>query len=104
MKEEYQSQAALGVTFVALVLIVSMVLVVSMGSAGSIDESVAKKYSKNQATTQASNCGNNESGGGSSIPARGKVLGSGVSCQNINSQIQGNDNSVALAGVHDGRS
>jgi hypothetical protein len=93
MKEEYQSPASLGITLVVLVLIVSM------GSAG--DESVAKKYSKNQATTQASNCGNGESGDGSNIPARGKVLGS-VSCQNINSQIQGNDNSVALAGVHDG--
>jgi hypothetical protein len=44
-----------------------------------------KKYEKNQATSQANACGNGE------LPLN-------VYCQNINSQIQGEENSAALSG------
>ena len=43
-----------------------------------------KKYEKNQATAQANACGNGE-------------LAFNVGCQNINSQIQGDENAVSLA-------
>lgn len=88
-------------SFEVVVLASVVALMLTMGSTGNIDESIAKKYSKNQATTQASNCGNGETHDGNNMPDGRKVLGS-TSCQNINSQIQGDDNSVALAGVHDG--
>lgn len=44
-----------------------------------------KKYEKNQSTSQANACGNGE-------------LPLDVYCQNINSQIQGEENSAALSG------
>ena len=43
-----------------------------------------KKYEKNQATAQTNACGNGE-------------LAFNVGCQNINSQIQGDENAVSLA-------
>ena len=86
---------------VVVVVAIVIAMMLTMGSTGIIDKSMAKKYSKNQATTQASHCGNGEISDGSNMPDRRIVLGS-TSCQNINSQIQGDDNSVALAGVHDG--
>jgi hypothetical protein len=43
-----------------------------------------KKYEKNQAISQTNACGNGE------LPLN-------VGCQNIDSQIQGDENSVALA-------
>ena len=44
-----------------------------------------KKYEKNQATSQANACGNG-------------VLPLNVFCQNINSQVQGEENAVSAAG------
>ena len=44
-----------------------------------------KKYDKNQATSQANACGNGE------LPLN-------VFCQNIGSQVQGDENAVALDG------
>jgi hypothetical protein len=44
-----------------------------------------KKYEKNQATSQANACGNGE------LPLN-------VFCQNINSQVQGEENAVSAAG------
>ena len=43
-----------------------------------------KSYEKNQATSQANACGNGK-------------LPTNVGCQNINSQIQGDENGVALS-------
>lgn len=43
-----------------------------------------KKYEKNQATSQANACGNGK-------------LALNVGCQNVDSQIQGDENSVAQA-------
>ena len=45
-----------------------------------------KKYGKNQATSQANACGNGK-------------LPYNVFCQNIGSQVQGEENAVALDGV-----
>ncbi|MGH9988497.1 MAG: hypothetical protein ACRD8W_31565 [Nitrososphaeraceae archaeon] len=44
-----------------------------------------KKYEKNQATSQANACGNGE------LPLN-------VFCQNINSQVQGEENAVSATG------
>lgn len=48
------------------------------------DSALATKYDKNQATSQALACGNGE------LPLN-------IGCQNVGSQIQGDENSVALA-------
>jgi hypothetical protein len=50
------------------------------------DSAFATKYHKNQALSQANACGNGE-------------LSLNVGCQNIDSQIQGDENEVALAGT-----
>ena len=47
-----------------------------------------KKYGKNQATSQANACGNDK------LPMY-------VFCQNIDSQVQGEDNAVALSGAQE---
>jgi hypothetical protein len=47
-----------------------------------------KKYGKNQASSQANACGNGK------LPMY-------VFCQNIGSQVQGEDNSVALSGAQE---
>jgi len=74
-----------------------IVTALCMNSIQNSDDLFAKKYAKNQATTQASNCGNNDLRGVNTSPDKGS---SSTSCQNIDSQIQGDDNSVALAEVH----
>lgn len=48
------------------------------------DSAFATKYDKNQAISQANACGNRE------LPLN-------VGCQNVGSQIQGDENGVALA-------
>jgi hypothetical protein len=48
------------------------------------DSVFATKYDKNQAISQANACGNGE------LPLN-------VGCQNIDSQVQGDENAVALA-------
>jgi len=47
-----------------------------------------KKYEKNQAISQANACGNGE------LPLN-------VFCQNIGSQVQGDENAVAASGAQD---
>jgi hypothetical protein len=79
-------------SFRFFVVSLAIALILSSSTIGNND-SLAKKYSKNQATTQASSCGNSPGA---------DQLAAGISCQNINSHIQGDDNSVALAGVHPG--
>ena len=49
------------------------------------DSALATKYGKNQASSQANACGNDK-------------LPMDVFCQNINSQVQGKKNAVALDG------
>jgi len=53
------------------------------------DSAFATKYDKNQATSQANACGNGK-------------LPMDVYCQNINSQVQGEENAVAIDGQQQG--
>lgn len=84
--------------FQVLMFTLGIALMLSLGTAGNEDP-LAKKYSKNQVTTQASSCGDTEDRQDNTVSGVDEVS-AGASCQNINSQIQGDDNSVALAGVH----
>ena len=85
-----------------LAAVVIVISAMSMHLIQNIDDSFAKKYAKNQATTQASNCGNNGADDANSLPHKRAAAGGDTSCQNTNSQIQGDDNSVSLAEVHYG--
>ena len=71
-------------SIVAVAAIAAMLVATSL--VGTTDVFADKKeYEKNQATSQANACGNGE------LPLN-------VYCQNINSQIQGEENSAALSG------
>jgi hypothetical protein len=68
--------------YIAMVAVMAVALV---GATAVIaDSAYATKYDKNQATSQANACGNGE------LPLN-------IGCQNIGSQIQGDENAVALA-------
>jgi hypothetical protein len=68
-----------------LVIVAAMTaMLVGATAFATTDSAFATKYDKNQATSQANACGNGE-------------LPFNVGCQNIGSQIQGDENSVALA-------
>jgi hypothetical protein len=71
--------------YIAIVAVLAATLV---GTAAiTADSAYATKYKeKNQAISQANACGNGE------LPLN-------VGCQNIDSQIQGDENEVALAGT-----
>jgi hypothetical protein len=72
---------------IAVVAAVAVMLVAT--SAVATEDAFAggkhKKYEKNQATSQANACGNGK------LPIN-------VGCQNVDSQIQGDENVVALTG------
>ena len=71
-------------SIVAVAAIAAMLVATSL--VGTNDVFAGKeKYKKNQATSQANACGNGK------LPLN-------VYCQNINSQIQGEENSAALSG------
>jgi hypothetical protein len=74
-----KSLAIVAVAAVAAMLVATSLVGTNDAFAGK------KKYEKNQATLQANACGNGE------LPLN-------VYCQNINSQIQGEENSAALSG------
>ena len=74
-----KSLAIVAVAAVAAMLVATSLVETNDAFAGK------KKYEKNQATSQANACGNGE-------------LPLDVYCQNINSQIQGEENSAALSG------
>jgi hypothetical protein len=96
-----------------LVVVVGIAMIATMTSIISASDSfAAKKYDKSQLTIQTNSCGNGEilvenkphgvtegltamGDGGSDIP---EITG-GTFCQNIDSQIQGKENSAALSGV-----
>ncbi|MGH9984472.1 MAG: hypothetical protein ACRD8W_11015 [Nitrososphaeraceae archaeon] len=68
--------------YITIVVVLAAMLV---GTAAiPADSAFATKYDKNQAISQANACGNGE------LPLN-------VGCQNIDSQIQGDENGVALA-------
>ena len=72
--------------YIAIVTLMAAALVGA--TAVTADSVFATKYHKNQATSQTNACGNGE-------------LALNVGCQNVNSQIQGDDNAASLAGVQD---
>jgi hypothetical protein len=74
-----KSMAIVAVAAVAAMLIATSALATEDAFAGK-----KKGYEKNQATSQANACGNGE------LPLN-------VGCQNIDSQIQGDENAVAQA-------
>jgi hypothetical protein len=67
-------------TYIAMVAVIAATLVGTTVIA--TDSALA--YEKNQATSQANACGNGE------LPLN-------IGCQNVNSQIQGDENAVSLA-------
>jgi hypothetical protein len=68
--------------YIAMVAVIAATLVGT--TAITADSAFATKYDKNQATSQANACGNGE------LPLN-------VGCQNVGSQVQGDENGVALA-------
>jgi hypothetical protein len=68
--------------YVAIMTVIAATLVGA--TAITADSAFATKYDKNQAISQANACGNGE------LPLN-------VGCQNIDSQVQGDENTVALA-------
>ena len=71
--------------YVTMVAVIAVTLVGA--TAITADSALATKYKgKNQAISQANACGNGE------LPLN-------VGCQNVDSQVQGEENEVALAGV-----
>jgi hypothetical protein len=69
--------------YIAIVTVIAATLV----GTTVITADSAFAYEKSQATSQANACGNGE------LPLN-------VFCQNINSQIQGDENAVNVIGVH----
>jgi hypothetical protein len=68
-----------------LVIVAAMTaMLVGATALAATDSAFATKYDKNQAISQANACGNGE------LPLN-------VGCQNIGSQVQGDENGVALA-------
>ena len=70
--------------YIAIVAVIAAALVGT--TVLTADSAFATKYGKNQANSQANACGNGK------LPMY-------VYCQNINSQVQGEENAVALDGV-----
>jgi hypothetical protein len=70
-----------------MVIVAAMAVMLIGATAFATDSAFAdgKKYEKNQAISQANACGNGE------LPLN-------VFCQNIGSQVQGEENAVALDG------
>jgi hypothetical protein len=68
----------------AVIVVAAMLLATTAISMSTTQNAFAGKYGKNQATSQANACGND-------------FMPLNVGCQNIGSQIQGDENSVALA-------
>jgi hypothetical protein len=68
--------------YIAMVAVMAAALVGA--TAVTADSAYATKYDKNQALSQANACGNGE------LPLN-------IGCQNVASQIQGDENAVALA-------
>ena len=72
-----------------MLVVAAMAVMLIGATALATDDAFAdgkKKYGKNQATSQANACGNGK-------------LAMYVYCQNFGSQIQGEDNGVALSGA-----
>jgi hypothetical protein len=70
-----------------LVIVAAMTaMLIGATALATTDSAFATKYDKNQAISQANACGNDE------LPLN-------VFCQNIGSQVQGDENAVSAAGA-----
>jgi hypothetical protein len=67
-----------------VIVAVMTAMLIGATALATADSAFATKYDKNQAISQANACGNGE------LPLN-------VGCQNIDSQVQGDENAVALA-------
>jgi hypothetical protein len=67
-----------------VIVAVMTAMLVGATALATTDSAFATKYDKNQAISQANACGNGE------LPLN-------IGCQNVGSQIQGDENGVALA-------
>jgi hypothetical protein len=67
-----------------MVIVAAMAVMLIGATALATDDAFATKKKYNQATSQANACGNGE------LPLN-------VGCQNVDSQIQGDENAVSLA-------
>jgi hypothetical protein len=74
----------MNIKYIALVAVIAATLVGT--TVITADSAFATKYDKNQALSQANACGNGE------LPLN-------VFCQNIDSQVQGEENAVAIDGT-----
>jgi hypothetical protein len=72
----------MNIKYIAIVAVIAATLIGT--TAITADSAFATKYDKNQALSQANACGNGE------LPLN-------VGCQNIGSQVQGDENAVSLA-------
>jgi hypothetical protein len=81
-KHNSRSSYQMNIKYIAIVAVLATTLVGT--TAITADSAFATKYDKNQALSQANACGNGE------LPLN-------VGCQNIASQIQGDENAVSLA-------
>ncbi|MGH9975296.1 MAG: hypothetical protein ACRD8Z_05600 [Nitrososphaeraceae archaeon] len=81
-KHNSLSSYQMNIKYIAMVAVIAATLVGT--TAITADNAFATKYDKNQALSQANACGNGE------LPLN-------VGCQNIASQIQGDENAVSLA-------
>jgi hypothetical protein len=81
-KHNSRSSYQMNIKYIAIVAVIAATLVGT--TAITADSAFATKYDKNQAVSQANACGNGE------LPLN-------VGCQNIDSQIQGDENAVSLA-------
>jgi len=81
-KHNSRSSYQMNIKYIAIVAVIAATLVGT--TAITADSAFATKYDKNQALSQANACGNGE------LPLN-------VGCQNIASQIQGDENAVSLA-------
>jgi hypothetical protein len=71
--------------FIVATMAVMLVGTTALATEDAFADDDKKKYEKNQVTSQANACGNGE------LPLN-------VFCQNINSQVQGEENAVSATG------
>ncbi|HYZ58642.1 MAG TPA: hypothetical protein VE544_03215, partial [Nitrososphaeraceae archaeon] len=83
-KHNSRSSYQMNIKYIAIVAVIAATLVGT--TAITADSAFATKYDKNQAVSQANACGNGE------LPLN-------VFCQNIDSQVQGEENAVAIDGT-----
>jgi hypothetical protein len=80
-KNNFRSEISMNTKYMFIVAVIAATLLGT--TAVTADSAFATKYDKNQAVSQANACGNGE------LPLN-------IGCQNVDSQIQGDENVVTL--------